>query len=261
MFVCPWRVSQISAFSDLHVSFIKRASHLHPSTSRINSSTRSVEFSDITCFCRTIKVASLSCPFSRFTSVLTFFRSTTDVTSFSLSFSRSASFFSLLLPHGFLPTLPASFSHFFLLLPIPFALLLLPLSFILGSASLASSLCFVCTVERLRRRVEMLVSLRLFLSPSFCFSFLFHTHLQPHAQWTVTVNMHESLSASASSLRSFVLLIFAHCLFFMTTQSHPFPLTLDPHNTTARSRCDEFFVNHVFANASSLPPCVGTCCT
>ena len=119
VYVCPWRVSKTSAFSCLHDSLTKRASHLHPSTSRINSSTRSLEFSDLTFFCSTMKVTSFSC-----------------------SFSRSASFSSMLLPLESLPSLPAFFSLHFCCCLFPFALLLLllPFSFILGSDSLASSL-------------------------------------------------------------------------------------------------------------------------
>ena len=71
--------------------------------------------------------------------------------------------------------------------------------------------------------------------------FGFLSFIFSHAQWKVTVNMFESLSASAFYFHFFVFLAFAHCLFFMTTHSHPFTSAFDLHQTTAHSRCDEFF--------------------
>ena len=60
--MCPCCVSQISALLALHVSLNNRASHLHPSTSCVNSSIRSLEFSDLTIFCSTMKVMSYGAP-------------------------------------------------------------------------------------------------------------------------------------------------------------------------------------------------------
>ena len=59
-YVCPCCVSQISALLALHVSLINIASNLYPSTSWVNSSIRSLEFSDLTFFCSTMKVMYFS---------------------------------------------------------------------------------------------------------------------------------------------------------------------------------------------------------
>ena len=58
--MCPWCVSQISSLLTLHVSQIKITCHLYPSTSWVSSSKRSLEFSDLMFFCRTMKVMSFS---------------------------------------------------------------------------------------------------------------------------------------------------------------------------------------------------------
>ena len=62
-----------------------------------------------------------------------------------------------------------------------------------------------------------------------------------HAHWNVTVNVFETLSAPTFSLHPFVFLVFVCRCLSLTTRSHPFQSASDSHNSTAHSRCDEFF--------------------
>ena len=100
--------------------------------------------------------------------------------------------------------------------------------------------------------VTIFVCLRLFLSPVLVLLFRFLSFIFSHAQWKVTVNMFESLSASAFYFHFFVFLAFAHCLFFMTTHSHPFTSAFDLHKKRLLTVvATSFFVNHLFVNCSN----------
>ena len=67
-----------------------------------------------------------------------------------------------------------------------------------------------------------------------------------HAHWNVTVNVFETLSVSTFSLQLFVFLFFVCRCLILTTHSHPFHSSSDPHTSTTHSSlrrdvCQPFF--------------------
>ena len=143
--MCPCCVSQVSALLALHVSQINMASHLHPSTSWVSSSKRSLEFSELMFFGRTRKEMS----FSLFDSLVVMFA---FVPAASCAFAFTFNFF-----------------VFFLLPPSHLSLLLLLLFSCSYDFTSFSSIFLSHTQWYIALNVTIMISASAFTSRSFNF--------------------------------------------------------------------------------------------
>ena len=188
----PCYDSHSSGLLGLHVSLSTRVSHLHCSTSHINSSILSLDFNDLTSFCNTMKVTSFSSSVSR------------NAFLFFLCCRCSGLCFLVMFCFCFFYLFAAAFFNFLLFFFIAAALLLL--------SCVRLSCC--------RFAFVVIVS---------------------YASWNVTINVSESLPASAFSFHVVSFFLNGDSCAFKATHSLVLALTLLSHHSTAHSRCDEIF--------------------